>query len=841
MGTGGVPESPEAQGARFEDTFAELLTRLLRDDLELTRVEVLPRSRGRQGGRDIQAKWQSQAGRLRHWHFECKSKQQGLIAVEEFAGKLMQEALTSHDIDVWCLAASNAEPSNETDDLLEAAPRTLGFDFALTAISPLRQGLKLLYSCHPDLHRTQYGSQAHGITKGERQRLIQGFGEWLEEWSDKRPSGGPTGWTLLTPRRVMDSPASERDAKAYLRGLTVTCPWQAVVDGWSVTRTEIEGVLLGFLDSAAPGFRYEWLISAGGEGKSTVLRSVVWSVLNTRKDVKVLWADEDALAVLPLSWLGELQKGSRVFMLIDGTGQFSGLKDGLGISALLAERDITVLLLMADRGNLWHGRRARQAIPSRARKAALKLPPLSAAEQEELIQKLEAHELLEHSRRKQAATMLASAVSGAHAASRRNRWETSWLVPTVLEAVDPEQRPFERILGSVLEELQEEQGSALNLMLAIALLHAAGSAIPLDLAERLVGSASDLELAIDVLDQELETQLDFADRVVRKTRLVTHGTAVSNGFVRAACSNEALLRRLSGICRLLPDLMKPEYSAESALREDRFELLDLTVRYLEQLGIDRALAVILLEAWVRLDPNGFLALHRLGNAFLRWIQSELRSGKMSDDELRQLVSQSRAAFEESLTVTEAVLARDLIPAPYRGYDQGKQERFTYNSWAVLEATVGTEHRRRRLGGETDLWRSVLLAMLSLEHQNGHREAVSVGLLARVLITLGEFELAAPILGYGVSLADTKRQLADDLSAKLKRAGVALPEGSIGTLAKGLEAVVTRLLVPNWAVLEMKVARGPQAALVDALSRLSSEWGAKGTIEKPAQLVQIPTS
>jgi hypothetical protein len=839
METGGVPESPEARGARFENTFAELLTRLLRDDLELTRVEVLQRSRGRQGGRDLQVKWQNQVGRLRHWHFECKSKQRGLITVEEFAGKLMQEAMTSHDIDVWCLAASNAEPSNETDDLLEAAPRTLGFDFALTAISPSRQGLKLLYSCHPDLHQRQYGSQAYGVTKGERQRLIQGFGEWLEEWSDKRPSRGPTGWTRLTPRRVMDSPASERDAKAYLRGLTVTCPWQAVVDGWSVARTEIEEILIGLLDGAVPGFHYEWLISAGGEGKSTVLRSVVWSVLKTRKDVEVLWADEDALAALPLSFLGELQKGSRVLMLVDGTGQFAGLKDGLGISARLAERDITVLLLMADRGNLWRGRRARQAIPSRARKAALRLPPLSTAEQEKLIEKLEAHKLLEHSRRKRAATMLASAASSAQAASRRNSWETSWLVPTVLEAVDPGQRPFERILGSVLEELQDEQGSALNLMLAIALLHAAGSAIPLDLAERLVGS--DLELAIDVLDQELETQLDFADRMVRKTRLVTHGAAVSNGFVRAACSNEALLRRLSSICRLLPDLMKPEYSAESALREDRFELLDLVVRYLEQLGIDRTLAVSLLEAWVQLDPNGFPALHRLGNAFLRWIRSELQSGKMSNGELRQLVSQSRAAFEESLTVAEAVLARDLIPIPYRGYNQGQEERITYNSWAVLEATVGTEHSRRRLGGEADLRRSVFLAMLSLEHQNSHREAVSIGLLARVLVTLGEFELAAPILGYGVSLAETKRRLADDLSTKLERAGVALPEGSIGTLAKGLEAVVTRLLVPNWAVLEIKVARGSRAALISALSRLSSEWGVKGAIEKPAQLVRIPSS
>lgn len=833
MSPSGIPDSPERQGARFEQTFAELLARLLRDDLGLRIVEIRPQARGQQGGRDIEVEWRSEDGRRRYWHFECKSQREGVISHKDVADKILQEALAPHDIDVWCLAASDCEPSNGANDLFEAAPSTLALDFAVTAISPRRQGLKMLYSCHPDLYREQYGGSPLSMTKRERQRCIERFEEWLEEWSDRRPRGGPAGWTHLTPGRVELPVGSRREAAAYLRGLTPTCPWQAIVHGWSVPRTEIEDRLIEQFEATEAGFDHAWLISAGGEGKSTVLRRVAWRLLKTMPDVQIHWADEEAAASLPAAWLAGLPDGTRVLMCVDGTGQFSGLNEGRGISAQLAQKNVAVFVLLADRGNLWHRRQSRQQLPARARKAPVKLPPMVPAERDTLVDTMEAHKLLAGSRRDQAAEMLTHAASNALSDSRANRWETSWLVPTVMELLDPLERPFERILGSVLEELlDEEHDDALKLMLAISLLHASDSALPLDLAERLVTSRAELERSIDILDQELERQLDFAGTMAGKTRLVTHGTAVSHGFVRAALSRDDLFRRLLAVCGDIPGLMRPEYTRSDALRGDRFEILDQLARYLDRRGVRGELAVTLLEAWVDLDPCGFPALHRLGSSYLHWIREELRAGGMSDGEVLALATRSRSAFERSGAVAEAVLTGHKIPTPYRRYDPGETRRFAYNSWADLEATLGAE-RDRHLGGRAALIRSVFLAVLSLEFENREREAVSIGLLARVLLTLEEFELAAPIAAYGIGL-QTNHRIAEDLSAKFAAGTVQMPEGSLEGFAAGLATVVSDLLVPNWDALELGATR-PETALIDALTRLDREWGNKATIEIPRPL------
>ncbi|MDQ3725051.1 MAG: hypothetical protein M3335_04025, partial [Actinomycetota bacterium] len=740
-------EKPEAQGQRFEETLAELFTRLIRDDLGLTLIDLISQSRGSQGGRDLQVRWESASGKIRFWHFECKSHAKGVIPLKEVSDKLLQEALSPHDIDVWCLACAAAEPANGFDDLINAAPQALALDFALTAISPSREGLKWLYACHPDLYWRQYGCAPSQLTPREREHCIERCGQWLEEWSEKRPRGGPSGWTRVTPSRVGSVPDLPREARAYLRGLTVTCPWPAVVHDWAVPRREIETSLFALVEEMEPGLDYEWLISAGGEGKSTLLRRLAWRVANDQPEITVLWADEERPAAVAVDWLERLPAGSRVLLCVDGTTEFSGLRDGLNASGRLAERNIGVLVVMADRGTLWRNRRLQQRFPSRARKPPLTLPPLSSAEREELLVRLESRGLLLEAARPRAIELLAKAAAGAGADRRRGKWDKSWLVPTVLEVVDPHHRPFKKILLSVLEELDDMgEVEALLLMLAASLLHAAGQGLPRDIAERLTGSDSQLIRASNILDQELENRLDMKTNAATDSglRYVTHGAAVSDGFVRVAAEDSHLRRHLHAICRRLPQLMKLEYTELAALREDRFELLDLTARYLMELRKDPELAVPLLESWVELAPIAFPTFDRLGNAYSLWLRKMLEHGEMEAAELLNLVTRSRASFERSLIVARDVLTRAMIPGPYRDFDLGKHERITYNSWAVLELAVGSNNRPP-LGSEDNLLRAVFLTLLSMEGGDTHQTTVSTGLLAKALVRLGQFEPAAAVL------------------------------------------------------------------------------------------------
>jgi hypothetical protein len=815
--------SPEAQGSRFEETFVELLTRVIRDDLKLPLLDAIKQASGGQGGKDVQLRWLNTAGRTRFWHFECKSHRGEAIGLREISSKLIQEAMAPHDLDVWCLALSDVEPSNEVDDLLNVAPQKFALDFALTVISPSRESIKWLYSCHPDLYRQQYGSEPLRMTSGERAARVSRFGEWLEEWSEKRPKGGPAGWTRITMGRIDSPPNDLRLARAYLRGLTPTCPWAAVVHDWSVPRHRVENDLLRRLDTLEPGFDYEWMISAGGEGKSTVLRRVAWKIASTRPEIQVLWADEHAPAVLPVEWLERSAPGTTFFLLVDGTAQFSGLNAALASAERLAERGVQVFLLMADRGILWRGLRARQRIGSRRRKSPLKLVPLSSDEQNELLDRLEAHRLLEGSARAVAGPMLSDASRHARAAAQANQWERSWLVPTILQLVDPNRHPFEKILTSVMEELLEEgHEEALQLLLAISLLHAAGPSLPSDIAERLAGSDTALLRAVEILDQELERQFDVSSKLLNgsSSRYVTHGAAVSDGFIRAACVHPQLRRWLEAVCRQLPRLMTPEYARTTALREDRFELLDMATRYLQEQRRDPELAAALLESWTELDPQGFVAVNRLGTAYLRWLQQSLREGDSEPEGLRVVANRSRDCFRRALLLAEEVLTSSQIPTPYVGYDLLKQQHITFNSWAVLEATLGTAHGKWK-GDRASLARAAYLAILSLSLEPSVL-LNATGLLSRILVNLDEPRLAAPILACGLSVGAGHGKRGQ-LVERVRQQGISIPEGGVDLLPGALEKIVRQVLAHHWSDMDVEpTVTGNQALLIAALKRISSE-------------------
>ena len=99
-------------------------------------IEVAPQPSGTQRGRDIQVKWRNAKGATRLWHFECKSKSEGVLPEKEFTDKLLQEVIAPHDIDAWCLALSDAEPSVGSDDLIASLGDKLGLGFSLCVLAP---------------------------------------------------------------------------------------------------------------------------------------------------------------------------------------------------------------------------------------------------------------------------------------------------------------------------------------------------------------------------------------------------------------------------------------------------------------------------------------------------------------------------------------------------------------------------------------------------------------------------------------------------------------------------------------------------------------------------------
>src|SRR5947209_13641518 len=317
-----LSRSSERQGETFERTFAELVERILRDDLGLSVLQVSRQPRGFQHGKDLQIRWINRQGAERRWHFECKSHRGTVLPEKEVADKLLEAARSLHDIDVWCLALANAEPSTAIDELFASTPQRFSFQFAIATLSPRRGFIRRLYACYPMLYREQYSSDAPALTRRERRRTVEDFELWLENESARRPRNPlPSEWRLITTAGFALGPNDSQGAARYLRGLTLTCPWEAVAYGWAVARPTAEEPLLRFASEAGPGLAARWRVAAGGEGKSTVLRRVAWQIARD-ETARVLWTDDRLISRIPLEWIDGRSSGTRVLLCVDGTCRF---------------------------------------------------------------------------------------------------------------------------------------------------------------------------------------------------------------------------------------------------------------------------------------------------------------------------------------------------------------------------------------------------------------------------------------------------------------------------------------------------------------------------------------
>ncbi len=802
MSVRGAADRPEALGDKFERTLGELIRRLLEDDLGLTVTDVVHQPRGAQGGKDVQVRWVNPDGKERFWHFECKNwnASRGVLPEKEIGDKILQEARSPHGIDVWCLALSENEPSKDIDDLINAAPANPGLDYAIAVLSPQRGGIRWLYACHRHLYEEQYGAPPPGMTAKERKRHIERFAQWIELRSEERPDRRPMGWEVISKARLDRAEDDPALARSYLSGSSITCPWPAVVHGWTVARANTEAKLLAFVEGAEPGFAYEWLISAGGEGKSTVLKRLAARVAREQPRVQVLWADDSQDAEIPLAWLGEAESGSSFLFCVDGSAHLTGLGSGIGAMEKLAKRNISVRVVLSDRGNRWKANRARLLRP-RAYKPPLKLEPLKASEQQGLLDLMGQRGLLRAASRSEAAKRLEDAAAGMGRDTDRGRW-TPWLVPAVMELADPRGRPFAQILTSILEELRDSgEQPSLRLLLATAVLDSAGPGLPKDIAGRLLGSEPELTQAADILDCELERQFaqpsSFSIHPAERFR--THGSAVSEGLVRVASGNRSLRPWLVEIAGALPALMRPEYDPHSLLRKDRFDLLDTATAFLDsEVGDDDAV-LALLTSWTELDPTGFFTWSRLGNAYSHSIRRGISDPEADRAKLLAEVLSARLCFERSLEISDRVLNRASVPSPYAEHRLHDVQRVVYHSWATLEATIGTRHRIL-LGSHDDLVRATYLSMLSLGPEPNLVHCC--GLLARVLTTLGELQLCAPIVACLSRVDGGRHPVIGRLEPKLKAAGVEVPEGGVDLLPQALLEVIAKVLQNKWHLIPL---------------------------------------
>ena len=747
---------------------------MLERDLGYTLLQLNQQPRGSQFGKDIQVRWRNASGEVRFWHFECKSHGGPTLPAKEVADKLLSLARSAHVIDVWCLALSDAEPSAEIDELIAAAPESLALGFGITVLSPKRHFIKRLYACHPDLHRRQYGVDAMSLTRRERESTVEEFATWLdEESSAQRRRATPPGWTRITSGFFTTLRDDDRHARQYLRGLTLGCPWEAVVHGWCVPRPSAEAPLLRLARESEPGMTYDWLVGAGGEGKSTTLRRVAWQLAADDSETIVLWADDAAPAAVPDTWLRGLAQGTRVVMLVDETRQLTGpsaVDDGVW-----RDEGKAIVVILADRGSGWR-RRRNAVLPRRLVGPPRQLGPLTEDERDALVAALGARGLLYDVTPSDARARLDRAAEGLAADISRRKTEESWLVPTLIQLTDPTDRPFDAILRSVLTDLRDGSESvALRGLLAIALVHAAGSALPRDLAERIAGTRDAWVDAKDALVGELERHLGASLATGRGSTVEeyeTHGSAVSMGFLQAAAGDSSLTEYLSLVSRRLAEVMAPDYTATELLREDRFDLLDQAADYLAGDRSLSAYAVDLLSAWVELDESrGFPAMQRLGTAYSRWLSVARSAPEQDINALVAILDAGRSTFRRALVTTRAVLS-GVRPHKYDNYDLDEHIAVIYHAWAVLELTAA-DAPRADLRAHGSLRRAVYLALLTTATP-GRPRAMALGVLADAMFALGRYVDASRAFAVKESLSGPTDRVVRRGKTKLVRHGVEVP-------------------------------------------------------------------
>ncbi|MEA2496464.1 MAG: hypothetical protein QOJ29_4375, partial [Thermoleophilaceae bacterium] len=690
------------------------------------------------------------------------------------------------------LALSDVEPSPSARQSLADTPERLGAGFAVAVLSPKSNRIKFLYACHPRLYRRQYGGE-RSLSAREREGIVGEFGAFLEQATAQRPSVvSPPGFQLVVPGRMELAADDATSARRYLRARTATCPWEAIAYGWAVKRPTVTDPLHKILEEAHPGVRCEWLVGAGGEGKSTVLRSVAWRCAE-RNEWQVLWGEADGgHCVFPRPWLESRAAGSRVLVCVDGTRQLTGLRDALDAHERFAAGNVTVAVLLADRGTQQRRNRGRLAL-GRWQPSPRPLAPLVRDEQTALAGALSARGLLAGKTTETAVERLEVAAQAAERDQRRRgrSRERPWLVPTILQLTDLADRPFEQIFESVLLDLFDDDDLAsLRLLLAIALVHAAGEALPETIAERLVAERGDLASILDLLRTELEPEDLEAPRLVADSlgqRFLTHGHTVSEGMVKAALRTSGLSLQMSEVCASLPEAMRPDYSAVTLLPKPLFEILDSATRYLDRYLGAYPVAVRLLERWADVDPQAWLARHRLADCYLHALSKELRTRNPDKDRVEELASRSEKEFRNALDIARRVLRPPDTPDKYRTYSLEEEERIVHHGRSVLELALG-EPRPKRPGDNARLLRACYLALLSLDVENPERVEHAMGVWIQALFHLGDLESAAQC----TAILGDDDYIARKVEPKLLTEGTAVPMDDGRMMDRVIATVARRL-------------------------------------------------
>lgn len=774
----------------------ELLTRVLRDDLEWEVPKRRVQAPGEQYGKDLQIEW-AHDGRTFVWHFECKSHRTRFVTKEEVLPKLFDAWRSSHDIDVWCLALAGSEPGQAIDELLPALAARLRLPFNLVTLSPGEHALQEVFACHPDLYAQVYPDGAlPALDEPKRRQRIESFGQFLltSSLAAREPRSGE--WTLVIPERPdrMRVPPDDDDAAtAYLRGLERS-DWDCVAHGWVVDRPSATAPVEEFVKRAAPGASYMWLAGPAGEGKTTAARMAAWSLAKEMPDTIVLWgeAETDALR-MPVAWIDALADGSNVVLFVDGTRRLRHAGRLQARSRDYATRTKRVSCVFVDRGIVLARSRARKDLGrSRGRSAPpVGLPPLSEAEAEALAIRLFERQILFAESVDAARTRLTEA-------SRRElrAGGVSWLLPTMMELTDPERRGFDKILVDLLDQLRDlEEPAALFLLLVTALAHGARVGLRSDIAALVVDDQpGGYVRASEVLSSEITRHFlgARAGRVPRSSMLLYNGV-VADGFIRAATCAAGESSALSEACRRLVASVGL-VSHGQVLANELFDLLHEIARYLTKELSAYETGAEFLDAWIRLDdpPENFVAMQRLGDCLQRWFHREIVKPPETRDLVlvQQLLDNARATFEEGLSTAEALLSDpSSLPPSFANRTIDHEERVFFTSWAVLEDLAGTHLEE----GRSAHLQAALLSVLGLAP--GGDGIPNIATLALNLIHLELYDDAAKLTS-ALEAAGGHPSIVRSQRRTLQRENRTIPVGGLTLLASVVADLATGLLLTD---------------------------------------------
>lgn len=792
--------SPAVQGIQFEQTFADLLERLL-PRLGLTDVELRRQPSGPQHGKDVQARWRDRSGRLVAWHFECKSHGRGKLPGSEIGDKVIDVIHSAHEIDVWCLTLAHVEPGHWIDETIPWINAQMGLSFRLEVLAPQTHAIKRLYACEPDLFRRQYpDEEPPRLRRPDVDAALETFDRFLAEATARaREQRGetPPAWELVVPERLSSHPLDPEESALYLRGLLAQTPWDAVFADWAVPRAStVEGLVDRVLE-AEEGFDFAWLVGGSGEGKSAVMKQVAWRIASEHDDWSVLWteaATRPDTTTIPAGLVRSASAGSKILLCVDGTEGLEGGRQLRTMADDLRRDGVAVFLLCADRGRTWNASPLPAQLSShlRDRSRRIDLQPLTPEEARALVTRLEARGLLR-----------AASVEDALARLRRGPQggERPWLLPTLLELTDPARRGFEGILAAVLRGLrQEESAGPLSLLLSASVVQGAGRALPEELAERLVAEAGGLAATMNALTAELARVLDADLAAARAGRLphvvVTHHRVLADAFVQIAARHDELAVHLVEACGDLAATVAPDVTSSVMIPPRRFKLLDVVGAYLSAEPPLYDAGERFLRKMIALDERQFPTETRLADLLTNRLREALTARPPDEALIAALAEVARAEHRRALDTARAVLGGEASPPrPLAGRKLPLEEALIYNEWAVLESTLG-DH----MGDTAALERAAVLAIRALASKRSAGYAAAS--LPRTLILLDECGLAARIVAARPDVDSSRKghAVTRALTAELAKRDVAVPAGDIAQLGEVAAELATGRLLEHWAAI-----------------------------------------